>query len=81
MSYDRGVKLIVTGGHISLTVAFKGPNVILALYKCNYLSVKQELGAATGWKHGVRPDERRWRALCLLPVPYEVVTPLSLVPI
>ena len=31
-----GVKLIVTRGHISLTVAFKGPNVILGLYKCNY---------------------------------------------
>ena len=29
------------GGHISLTVAFKGPNVILGLYKCNYsLTVK-----------------------------------------
>ena len=37
----RGVRLIFTGGHISLTVAFKGPNVILGLYKCNYsLTVK-----------------------------------------
>ena len=36
-------------GHISLVVAFKEPNVILGLYKCNYsLTVKQELGAATG---------------------------------
>ena len=26
--YYRGVKLIFTRGHISLTVAFKGPNVI-----------------------------------------------------
>ena len=26
--YTRGVKLIFTGGDISLTVAFKGPNVI-----------------------------------------------------
>ena len=34
--YIRGVKLIFTGGHISLEVAFKGPNVILGLYKCNY---------------------------------------------
>ena len=34
--YSRVVKLIFTGGHISLTVAFKGPNVILGLYKCNY---------------------------------------------
>ena len=30
-SYSRGVKLIFTGGHISLMVAFKGPNVILGL--------------------------------------------------
>ena len=45
--YIRGVKLIFTGGHISLVVAFKGLNVILGLYKCNYsLTVKQELGAA-----------------------------------
>ena len=29
------------GGHISLEVAFKWPNVILGLYKCNYsLTVK-----------------------------------------
>ena len=26
--YSRGVKVIFTGGHISLTVAFKGSNVI-----------------------------------------------------
>ena len=32
----RGVKLIFTGGHISFTVAFKRPKVILGLYKCNY---------------------------------------------
>ena len=45
----QGVKLIFTGGHISLAVAFKGPNVILGLYKCNYsLTVKRELGAAAG---------------------------------
>ena len=45
--YSRGVKLILTGGHISLVVAFKGPKVTLGLYKCNYsLTVKQELGAA-----------------------------------
>ena len=37
----RAVKLIFTGGNISLLVAFKGPNVILGLYKCNYsLTVK-----------------------------------------
>ena len=29
----RGVKLIFTAGHISLVVAFKGPIVILGLYK------------------------------------------------
>ena len=33
---SKGVLLIFTGGHISLTVALKGPNVILGLYKCNY---------------------------------------------
>ena len=39
-----GVKLIFTRGHISLEVAFKGPNVILGLY--NYsLTVKWEVGA------------------------------------
>ena len=48
-SYRRSVKLIFTGGHISFTVAFKGPNVILGLYECNYsLTVKRELGTATG---------------------------------
>ena len=36
LTVARRVKLIFTGGHISLTVAFKGPNVILGLYKCNY---------------------------------------------
>ena len=44
---NRGVTFMFTGGHLSLTVAFKGPNVILGLCKCNYsLTVKQELGAA-----------------------------------
>ena len=37
----QDVKLIFTRGHISLAVAFKGPDVMLALYKCNYsLTVK-----------------------------------------
>ena len=37
------------GGHISLTVAFKGPSVIVGLFKCNYSStVKRELGTAAG---------------------------------
>ena len=47
--YVRGVKLIFTGGHISLVVAFKGPDVTLGLYKRNCsLTVKRELGAAAG---------------------------------
>ena len=78
--YTRGVKLILTRGHISLAVAFKGPNVILGLHKCNYsLTRGKELSSATGQKQGVRPDKTRWRAglgpqaLCLLPVP----TPLN----
>ena len=38
---EQGSKLIFTGGHISLEVAFKGPNVILGQYKHNYsLTVK-----------------------------------------
>ena len=44
---DQGVRLIFTGGHISLAVAFKGPNVILGLYECNCsLTRGKELGAA-----------------------------------
>ena len=35
-------------GHISLTVAFKGLDVILGLYKCNHSTVKRELGDADG---------------------------------
>ena len=47
MTYSRDVKLIFSRGHISLTVAFKGPNVILGLYKCNYsLTRGKEFGAA-----------------------------------
>ena len=47
--HGQGVKLIFTGGHITLVVAFKGPNVILGLYKWNYsLTRDKELGAATG---------------------------------
>ena len=45
----RGIKLIFNRGHISLTVAFKGPNVILGLYKCNYsLTRGKEPGTAAG---------------------------------
>ena len=44
-------------------VAFKGLNVILGLYKCNYsLTRGKELGAATSWKQDARPDKTRWRA-------------------
>ena len=49
ITYGRVVKCIFTGGHISLVVALKGPNVVLGLYKCNYsLTVKQDLHTATG---------------------------------
>ena len=44
---ETGAKLIFTRGHISLVVAFKGPNIILGLYKYNYpLTRDKELGAA-----------------------------------
>ena len=47
--YSRGVKLMFTGGHISVAVAFKGLNAILGLCKCNYsLTRGKELGAAAG---------------------------------
>ena len=78
--YSRGVKLIFTRGHISLTVAFKGLNVILRLYKRHYsLTVKGELGTAAGKKQGAGPDKTRWRAgfhpqaLCLPPVVYSML--------
>ena len=45
----QGCHLIFTGGHSSLAVAFKGLNVVVGLYKCNYsLTRGKELGAATG---------------------------------
>ena len=47
LSFSRGVNLIFTGGHSSLAVAFKGPSVILGLYKCNYsLTRGKELSTA-----------------------------------
>ena len=71
---DQGVKLIFIRGHISLMVAFKGPNIILGLYKCNYyLTRGKDIGSAAG-KQGAGPDKTRWRAgfspraLCLPPV-------------
>ena len=43
----RGVKLVFPGGLISL--AFKGPNVILGLCRCNCsLTRDKELGTAAG---------------------------------
>ena len=45
--YRRGIKLIFTGGHINLVVTFKGLNVTLRLYNCNYsLSRDKELLSA-----------------------------------
>ena len=45
--YSRGVKLIFSGVHINLAVAFKGPTVILGLCKGNYsLTVNPELCTA-----------------------------------
>ena len=47
ISLGQGVKLIFSGDHISLMVAFKGLKVILELYKCNYsLTRGKELGTA-----------------------------------
>ena len=59
---DRGISQF-PGGHISLVAAFKGQNVILGLYKCNYsLSRGKELGAATRQKQGVGLDKTKWRS-------------------
>ena len=84
--YTRCVKLIFTRGCISLVVAFKGLNVILGLCKCNYsLTVKPELGTATGQKQGSGPYKIRWQAgfgpqaLCLPLVIYTILNlPLSI---
>ena len=59
-------------------VAFKGPNVILGLHKCDYsLTVNRKLGAAARSKQGAGLDKTRlsarfglW-ALCLPPVFWE----------
>ena len=48
-SKTRASNSFFTGGHITFEVAFKGPNVMLGLYKCNYsLTRGKELGAAAG---------------------------------
>ena len=45
----QGCQTHFHGGHISLTVAFKGPNVMLGLCKYNYsLTRGKELGIAAG---------------------------------
>ena len=63
IGYCGGVKLVFTGGHITLEVAFKGPNVILELCRCNYsLTVKCRLSTAAGEKQGAGPEKSRWRA-------------------
>ena len=54
-SYTGGVKLILTAGHISLVVAFKGPNIILGLYKCNYSLTVKELKLHAGWRDTLHP--------------------------
>ena len=71
-----GVKLIFTWGHISLVVAFKGPKVILGLYKCN----TPELGSRSSVlplgrnkvpgriKHGGGPDSACGPCVCHLRV-------------
>ena len=46
LSLNRGGKIIFTGSYISLTVAFRGLNVISRLYKGKYsLTRGKELGA------------------------------------
>ena len=58
----RGIKLIFTRGHISLTVAFKGLNIILGLHKCNYFLTRgKEFSAAAGQKQGAGLGKTRWR--------------------
>ena len=60
LPWSRGVKLIFTQGHISLVVAFKGPNVIWGLYKCNYsLTRGKELSAAARWRQGAGRIKQR----------------------
>ena len=47
--YYKGLKLIFTRGYISLAVAFKGPNINLGLYMCNFsLTRGKELSTAAG---------------------------------
>lgn len=41
-SLRSGCQTHFTGGCMSLTVAIKGPNVILGLYKCNYSNQQSE---------------------------------------
>ena len=58
--YTRGVKLIFTRGRISLVVAFKGPSVILGLYKCHCsVTVTRELGRRCGVETRINKVEVR----------------------
>ena len=73
VSCKQGCQTHVHLGPLSLKVAFKGLNVILGLYKCNYsLTLKPELSC---WvQTGCRRDKTRRKAgfglqaLCLPPV-------------
>lgn len=40
LSKSRGVKLIFSRGHTSLTIAFEGPNAILVLHKADVAPVE-----------------------------------------
>ena len=52
---------------MSLMVAFKRPNVILGLYKCNYSFTRgKELGAAAGQKQGGGLDSAHRPCVCHL---------------
>ena len=55
---DQGCQTHFHWGPHQPRSCFKGPNIILGLYKCNYfLTVKQELGTAAEQKQGAEPDK------------------------
>ena len=72
--YISGVKLIFTGGHISLKVAFKGLNEILGLNKYNYPLLEERSSALPlgrnkvlgRIKQGGGPDSARGPGVCHL---------------
>lgn len=50
-AYCRDVELIFSGGHINLAAAFKGPNLMLGLYKRSYSYIYTVLTSdSTLWK-------------------------------